>query len=432
VSGVTPVCVLVVAAGAAWESEVLAELTARPGVVVLKRCVDVEDLLAVATAGQAHVAVVALDAPGLDATAVDHLRRQHVRPVVVVGGTVATWDQGRLRAHRIGVTTVVAETDLGTLGAVVTDAATDDAPRPVEQTPVGEVGVLDPSATRPEPGRVVVVWGPQGAPGRTTLAAGLAAAVAAAGEDTVLVDADPYGGAIAQHLGVLDEVSGLLSAARLASTGTLVERWVSVPRRLGPHLSVVTGLPRPDRWLEVRAGALEHLVETLRDHANVVVDTGFSLEEDPAGEIGGRASRNALTLGALAVADEIVVVATPDPVGLTRLARGLVDLREVVPATPLRLVLNRHRSGLGWSEGEVRDLVGGFARVTEVHFLPDDRAAADRALLSGRSLVECGDSALGRAVAAVAAAVVPASATGERRGTRRGVRRRRGGRALRR
>jgi MinD-like ATPase involved in chromosome partitioning or flagellar assembly len=423
VSGVTPVCVLVVAAGAAWESEVLAELTARPGVVVLKRCVDVEDLLAVATAGQAHVAVVALDAPGLDASAVDHLRRQHVRPVVVVSGTVAALDQARLRAHRIGVTTVVPEGELGTLGAVVTDVAPDAAPRPVEQTVIGER-----DQPRREPGRVVVVWGPQGAPGRTTLAAGLAAAVAAMGEQTVLVDADPYGGAIAQHLGVLDEVSGLLSAARLAAAGALAERWASVPRRLGPHLSVVTGLPRPDRWLEVRAGTLEHLVETLRGHGHVVVDTGFSLEEDPAGDLGGRGSRNTLTLGALAVADEVVVVGTPDPVGLTRLARGLVDLREVVPSTPVRLVLNRHRSGLGWSESEVRDLVGGFARVTDVHFLPDDRAAADRALVSGRTLAECGDSPLARAVAGLAAAVVTVAAPVGRRG----IRRRRGDRARRR
>ncbi len=417
-----PVCVLVVASGAAWESRALAALGARPGVVVLKRCVDVEDLLAAATAGQAHVAVVALDAPGLDTAAVEHLRRQHVRPVVIVAGAAATHDQARLRAHRIGVTAVVAESELDSLGAVVADPTPDQAPRPVEQTPVGE-----PAPEVRDPGRVVVVWGPQGAPGRTTVATGLAAALAARGEDTALVDADPYGGALAQHLGVLDEVSGLLAAARLSAAGTLAERWPRVLRAVGPHLSVVTGLPRPDRWVEVRSGAVEHLVETLRAHGHVVVDTGFCLEEDPAGDVGGRPSRNAMTLGSLGVADEVVVVATPDPVGLTRLARGLVDLREVVPATPVRLVVNQHRSSLGWSEREVRDMVGGFARVAGVHFLPDDRVAVDRALVAGRTLVESGDSALGRAVEDVAAALVPASGTAPRRG----VRRRRGGRARR-
>ena len=56
-------------------------------------------------------------------------------------------------------------------------------------------------------------------------------------------------------------------------------------------------------------------------------------------------------------------------------------------------------------------MVEGFARVSGVHFLPEDRAAADRALVAGRTLAESGDSPLAREVAALAAAVVPAPAT---------------------
>ncbi len=407
------ICVLVVAAGAAWESRALAALGARPGVLVLKRCVDVDDLLASATAGQAHVAVVALDAPGLDAAAIEHLRRHQVRPVAVVAGGIAEADRGRLRAHRIGVAALVAEGDLATLGQVVSDERPEVVVAPLEQTP------LDDEPPEAEPGRVVVVWGPQGAPGRTTVAAGLAGVLAARGAETVLVDADPYGGAVAQHLGVLDEVSGVLSAARLAAAGALVERLASVPRSLGPRLSVVTGLPRPERWIEVRAGAVEHLVEALREHAHVVVDTGFSLEEDPATDFGTRPARNGMTLGALAVADEIVVVGTSDPVGLSRLARGLVELREVVDGAPVRVVVNRHRSSLGWSERDIAGMVEGFARISSLHLLPDDRASVDRALVAGRTLVESGDSALLRALEGVADAVVPAGVPAAARRSRR-------------
>ncbi len=415
------VCVLVVAAGAAWESRALAALGDRPGVLVLKRCVDVDDLLASATAGQAHVAVVALDAPGLDAAAIEHLRRHQVRPVAVVAGGTAEADRGRLRAHRIGVSALVAEGELARLGEVVGDERQDVVATPVVQTP------LDDEPPEAEPGRVVVVWGPQGAPGRTTVAAGLAGLLAARGAETVLVDADPYGGAVAQHLGVLDEVSGVLSAARLAAAGVLVERLSSIPRSLGPRLSVVTGLPRPDRWVEVRTGAVEHLVEALRERAHVVVDTGFSLEEDPAADFGTRPARNGMTLGALAVADEVVVVGTSDPVGLSRLARGLVELREVVDGAPVRVVVNRHRSSSGWSERDVAGMVEGFARVSGLHFLPDDRASVDRALVAGRTLVEAGDSALLRALEEVADAVVPPGVLTEARGRRR----RRGRRARR-
>ena len=58
-----------------------------------------------------------------------------------------------------------------------------------------------------------MVWGPTGAPGRTTLAIGLAAELAGSGLPTVLVDADTYGASVAQCLGLLDESSGLATAA---------------------------------------------------------------------------------------------------------------------------------------------------------------------------------------------------------------------------
>ena len=50
--------VLVLAAGAEWESRALTMLGEAPGVVVLKRCVDVDDVLATAASGQAEVAVL--------------------------------------------------------------------------------------------------------------------------------------------------------------------------------------------------------------------------------------------------------------------------------------------------------------------------------------------------------------------------------------
>jgi MinD-like ATPase involved in chromosome partitioning or flagellar assembly len=271
----------------------------------------------------------------------------------------------------------------------------------------------------------VAVWGPAGAPGRTTVAVGLAAEVAHRGRRTVLVDVDPYGGAVAQQLGILDEVSGLLSAARLAVAGQLADRFASVQRALDPRLSVVTGLPRPDRWVEVRGGTVEELLDVARGQAEVVVDTGFSLEAETVPDYGGRPGRNQMTLAALQAADEIVVVGGADPVGLTRLARALVDLREGVGARPLHVVVNRMRPTLGWSERDIRGMVEGFARSAGVYFLPDDRATADRALVAGRTLAELGDSPLGRAVAALADGVVPEHAGGAVRPRRAGRDRRR-------
>lgn len=405
------------ASGAAWESAAFARLTETSGVVVLKRCVDVDDLIATASSGQADVAVVGYDAPSLDPAAVAHLRRYAVRPIAVVPRLD---DPDVLaRTERLDIRTLVALDELAGLAEVVTSV------EDVADTRVRDDA--DAAAPVPAPGpghRVIAVWGPAGAPGRTTVAVTLSAELARRGRPTTLVDADPYGGGVAQQLGILDEVSGLLSAARLAGAGQLGERLDTVCRTVGDDLLVVTGLPRADRWLEVRGTHVEHLVELARARGDVVVDTGFSLEEDPAGEFGSRPARNAMTLAALDVADEVVVVGAADPVGLSRLARALVELRERTGGAPVRVVVNRMRGSLGWSEREIAGMVEGFSRISGLHFVADDRAAVDRALVAGRSLVEAGDGAAVRSLAALADAVVPESVTGTTT-PRRGVRRRR-------
>jgi MinD-like ATPase involved in chromosome partitioning or flagellar assembly len=415
------VIVLVVAAGAAWEFPLLEVLGRRSGVVVLRRCVDVDDLLAASSAGQADAAVVALDAPGLDQAAMDLLGRHQVRVVAVVGpGSLET---ARTRAARIGIEALAAADDPsaiadlvecgGDLPAAVPDDAEDDAPLPV--------GV----------GRILAVWGPAGAPGRTTVATAVATELGRRGVHTTLVDADPYGGAVAQHLGVLEEVSGLLSAARLAGNGGLEAGFASVPRTLSDRLAVVTGLPRPDRYVEIRPGVVEHLLEVAAGRGHVVVDTGFSLEDEPPGDLTSRPGRNHLTLGAVDIADEVVVVGSADPVGLSRLARGLVQLRERRSGVPVRVVVNRMRPSLAWSERDIAGMVEGFARLAGVHFLPDDPDTADLALVTGSSVVEAADAELTKALALLVDALVPSSVPTHRRERRR-LRSRTAGRARRR
>jgi MinD-like ATPase involved in chromosome partitioning or flagellar assembly len=404
------VVVLIVAAGAAWESPLLEVLGRRPGVVVLRRCVDVDDLLAASSAGQADVAVVALDAPGLDQAALDLLRRHQVRVVAVAGP--GSPEAARTRAARIGVDALTAADDPSAIADLVESADLQSVVPDEDED--GEDPPLSPGV-----GRIVAVWGPAGAPGRTTLATALAAELARRGAPTTLVDADPYGGSVAQHLGVLDEVSGLLSAARLTGDGVLEARFASVPRALGDRLAVVTGLPRPDRYAEVRPGVVEHLLEVAAGHGHVIVDTGFSLEDEPAGDLTGRPGRNHLTLGAVDAADEVVVVGSADPVGLSRLARGLVELRERRAGAPVRVVVNRMRPGLGWSERDIVGMVEGFARLAGVHFLPDDRATADRALVSGSSVAEAADTDLARALGPLVDALVPSSVPTHRRERRR-------------
>jgi MinD-like ATPase involved in chromosome partitioning or flagellar assembly len=133
----------------------------------------------------------------------------------------------------------------------------------------------------------------------------------------------------------------------------------------------------------------------------VVIDTGFGLPAPALDVFGGGPDRDDMTLAAIEGADDVVVVASADPVGLTRLARSLRDLLDLRPGGPSHVVVNRMRGTLGWTERDIRYLVGGVAPAATVTFLPEDRTAADRALVSGRPLVDGGGSPLRRAVAAV-------------------------------
>ena len=409
--------VLVVAAGAGWESAALAALGGRPGIVVLKRCVDVTDLMATAATGQAQVAVLSLDAPGLDPAAVDHLRRHAVAPVAVIDGTGRA-DDPASRVARLGPVATVDVDSLDRLPDVVLGAA-----GPAEDDEPTRAGPLAARGT----GQVVAVWGPGGAPGRTTVTLGVAGELARRGVDPLVVDADPWGGAVGQHLGVLDEVAGLLACTRLGPETELPGRFLGLQRRVA-GLRVVTGLPRPDRWVEVREGTVDAVLGLGRRQGDVVVDTGFSLEHDPADEYAGRAGRNTMTLEAVAAADTLVVVGSADPVGLSRLARALVELDEHTAGRPVVVVVNRMRASLGWSEAEVTGMVRDFGSVAGLHFLPEDRAAVDRALLAGRTLAEGGDSSLGRAFGRLVDDLAPDTATPRTRGR---FRRRTAGRARR-
>lgn len=382
------VTVLLAAGGEPWEASALRLLTGGAS-LVLKRCVDLADLLASAATGQADVAVVAGELSGLDADAVMQLLRDDVR-CVAVGG-----DQDGLT--RIGVVAVVPVVDLASLPDAVTSAGTRELVRDPEPTAAFSV-----DATGSQ-GRVIAVHGPAGAPGRTTLAIGLAAQHAHGGRPAVLIDADPYGGAVAQHLGVLDEVSGLLAAARLVNAGSLdAAAFARCRRVVVDGFEVLTGLPRPDRWVEARPGVLDAVLDRAREVGDVFVDTGFSLEEDA--DLGRNIARNQLTLEAVAAADHVVVVGSAEPTGLARLARTLVEMRDTTHV-PVTVVVNRMRDSLGWSRRDIAGMVEGYIRAAGVHFLPEDRPTTDKALVSGRAVVEFGDSSLRKAIAELHAAI---------------------------
>jgi Flp pilus assembly CpaE family ATPase len=243
------------------------------------------------------------------------------------------------------------------------------------------------------------------------VAVGLADEASRLGVSTLLVDADVYGGVVAQLLGLLDESPGLAGAARLAGSGTLdTAALVRLAWAVRPQLRVLTGLARADRWPELRPHAVATVLDEARRLADlVVVDCSFNLEDDEELSFDTAAPRrNGATLAVLDGADAVLCVSGADPVALQRSVRALDDLREVLPDVEPVLVVNQLRRGPvpGDPRTEIAAAVERFAGRDVDFFLPADRDAVDAALASGRTLAEVAPrSPLRTALRAMAAAM---------------------------
>ncbi|HYN30268.1 MAG TPA: hypothetical protein VES95_10430 [Dermatophilaceae bacterium] len=428
------------------EADLVSGLEDTPQVRVVRRCADLAELLSAAATGVAEVAVVSPDLRGLDREAVRQLAGHGVRVAALVAGED---EDGERRLRQLGVGTVLRPGDepeevaerLAALAEGTTTGGSGrssdprtDAGRPDEVRPgtgplrpVGGPGAgLGPDLDLAvEPGTcssgaaasggraaVTAVWGPTGAPGRTTVAVTMAARMAASGVRTLLVDLDTWGASVAQVLALVDEAPGVAAAARASEHGTLdLPGLARLSPEVTPGLRVLTGLPRPERWPELRAAAVEDVLDLARrlvDH--VVVDCGFAIEDDEELSYDTAAPRrNAATLVALERATSLVVVGAADPVGLQRLVRAVQDVA-VVPSPPPTVVVNKVRASAAGPRPEraISEVLGRFAGMAELHFLPWSPAECDAALLAGRSLVEQAPTApLTEAIAVLAAAVRP-------------------------
>jgi MinD-like ATPase involved in chromosome partitioning or flagellar assembly len=418
----------------AWEASLVAGLEQVSGQVrVARRCVDLAELLSAAAAGLGRAALLSADVYRLDREAVAQLHRNGV---AVLGLSDPDDDSSFRRLVDLGVTRVLpADAPPADVAAAVVDAVAelgaDDLPARVGRN-LALSGAGDPAdalALAPVPadpalpaltprgqGRLVAVWGPTGAPGRTTVAVTLAGELAALGAQSLLVDADTHGPCIAQALGMLDESGGIAGAVRSANHGALdVERMARLSPSISPTLRVLTGLPQPSRWPELRPSALEVVWATARELARwTVVDCGFGLEADEEVTFDTTAPRrNGATLSALEAADVVIAVGSADPVGLQRIVRGLAELHDVLgPSVRPRVVLTRVRaSAVGVTpERRITAALHRYAGIDDAVLIPDDRPACDQAMLSGRMLTEIAPASPARLALAELAAALESAA----------------------
>jgi MinD-like ATPase involved in chromosome partitioning or flagellar assembly len=472
--------------GAAWESALVqACQDGSVRAVVIQRCYEVGDLLAVAAAGKAELALVAASMRWLDRDTVvrlasagiaivgvvqvgdeeaerrlrqlgiDYIAQATAQPgmLVELGRAALTrrpnesWGAGPdaqgartehpagtgresralygSSAHPAGVGDAAVGDAAGGEGPASTGAAPDQPERDTIERRGVEAGPMDAVERRHA---LVVVWGPKGAPGRTTIAVNLAFEALPLAGETLLVDADTYGGSILQTLGFLEEHPGLAWAARLASRGEFdgPKLW-NATRRAGPAgPRVLSGLPRAALWTEIRPGTWDTLLELFRLSLPLtVIDVGFCLEEEEELLYDHvRFRRNAVSRLALQRADQVIAVTRADPVGLHDFVRGYQQLRDLdVDPARVRVVVNQVRGGLfgGDAIAQIRAALSRYLGLEPSVFVPYDRAALDAALMLGKALGEVRrGTAVQQAMATLAASVVGApQAVTRRRGLRR-------------
>ena len=401
---------VIVAVAGRDEGELAAAIDAHPRLAVVRRCADLAEAVAAARAGVAG-AVVISDQARLDRTVVASLNETGLAVVGVpstpeAGEQLAALGVGTVALATAGPDTIVAE--------VLRSMARHATQAPVMPSPA--------VAASEREGEIIAVWGPAGAPGRTTIATNVAAEHARSGARTLLVDADVYGGAVAQAIGLTDETAGIAGVVREAQHGSvdaaIVHRY-SVEAEQG--LWVLTGITRSDRWPELAPAAVQEVLRAAsRAFDAVIVDVGFCLEDDAVfGFDSAAPARNGATLAVLRHAGTVIAVGSAEPLGIQRLIHGIGQVREAVEGEPV-VVINRVRAEVaGPRPAEaVADLLARFAAVERVHVVPWDPAGCDAAVRSGQVLAECAPRSRARkAIAALAKATLsaPGASTPPRR-----------------
>lgn len=378
----------------------IAEDVAHHGHRVVARAQSIDEVIIAIGAGAADSAVLGAGAEHLSPRLLETCDVAGVRIVALAAN-----DAERRHAVELGLREVLpADASWGQIeeqlnaGIVVAEPDSSRRGTPASGTARGVTSGTATERTPPERhrGEVIAVWGPAGAPGRTTVAITIAAELAAEGFSVALADADTHSGAVAPSLGMLDEAPGFAAACRLASTESLTTAELEriSDRYSSPHGSfwVLTGIGRPHRWPELSGDRVAATLAACREWVDyTIVDTGFSIENDE--EISSdllAPQRNAATITALREADRVIAVGAGDPVGLSRFLRAHVDLLDLVDAERVLSVINRIRGSVIGANpsAQVEQTLLRFGGIVASALVPHDQIALDAAILTGKTLAD--------------------------------------------
>src|SRR5205807_920820 len=200
---------------------------------------------------------------------------------------------GASQRHKIPPDSRVSESDAGP------DAMTDHADSPAQSVPeAAQVVALASRIPNPAPPRVIAIANQKGGVGKTTTAINLGTALAAIGEQVLIIDLDPQGNA-STGLGIDRRSRSLSTYDVLMGEASLSDAVLAtaVPRlSIAPSTLDLSGLEFEVSQDRDRAFRLRSALAPLRAQTPRVSDFSYVLIDCPP-------SLNLLTVNALAAAD---------------------------------------------------------------------------------------------------------------------------------
>lgn len=303
-----------------WGNRLHNHLTDHGGARVCARIFDPHDAV------MEHYDVLVVDdtTSYLSTRFVTELRR---RGRLILGVHDSSSAESRHHLETVGVDAIASRdaTPEELLAEILRLAPTSSIPDPADEQPEAE--------PPPARGRVVLIAGPPGGCGVTEVAIAVATVLAQQDGPCALVDASGIAPSISQRL-ALPPYPNLLAAIETVDRRGQPVAEAVVPM-LADTLRVLPGIS-PETWRDVRPSETLAVLDALTaDNRWVVVDGG------PAPWPGVEDARQAAGRPFVELADTVIGVGLPGPVGLVRLVSWFEAIGTANPTADIHVILNR-------------------------------------------------------------------------------------------
>jgi MinD-like ATPase involved in chromosome partitioning or flagellar assembly len=376
---------------------------------VIASCATASEVLAALEQGEADGAILDEDLHGLDRARLGVLKERHWRLVLLSRQPESAHWEGLAcpvlspESDPIDILRALQRTAQGELTRrrPSNQPQAHPTPRPPQSGKAEQPTANVPAELQAAKSEVIAFWSGRGSAGKTTLALN-SLALGGAVEPTVLVELETTAASLAAYLDdgrdgrprrarstLLDLAGGQLRSS--VDWDWALTRTLQPLGSYSPHARLLCGIAHPEQRTKLTdpAAFVESLIGALRRHfLRVLLDVG----SDP---LGGESTEALIGSTALRLADQVLVVATPEPASVHRTCMAVREAGYRLDRHGVNLVINRldpkHHGDVSW--------ISGAVGLPVLATLPADDGAQRRAAEAAVPVVRDPDSRLRRPLA---------------------------------